>query len=128
MTGVAADPGPFDPYVASIAETALRAVDEKAGQDAVVLDLRGLVDSFDALVVVTGRGDRHVRALAEHVEEQIALVAGMRPHHVEGWSSAQWIALDYGDVIVHVFDPAARSYYDLEHLWSAAPVSRLSPT
>ncbi len=45
----------------------------------------------------------------------------MKPLRVEGWTSAEWIALDYGDVIVHVFDEATREYYDLEHLWNAAP-------
>ncbi len=127
MTGVAADPGPFDPYVASIVEAALRAVDEKVGLDAVVLDLRGLVDSFDALVLVTGGSDRHVRTLAEHIETQAAQAAHARPQHVEGWASAQWIALDFSDVIVHVFDPVARAYYDLEHLWSAARAHRPQP-
>ena len=127
MTGVAAVPGPFDPYVASIVEATLRAIDEKAGLDAVVLDMRGLVDSFDALVLVTGRGDRHVRTLAEHIEALVARDATVRPQHVEGWASAQWIALDFCDVIVHVFDPAARAYYDLEHLWSAARAHRPQP-
>jgi ribosome-associated protein len=128
VTGVAADPGPFDPYVASVVEAALRALDEKAGLDAVVLDLRGLVDSFDVLVLATGRSDRHVRTLAEHIEAQVAHAAHARPQHVEGWASAQWIALDFADVIVHVFDPVARAYYDLEHLWSAARTYRPQPT
>ena len=48
----------------------------------------------------------------------------VKSHHVEGWDSAQWIALDYGDVIVHVFDEDTREYYDLEHLWSSAPAFR----
>ncbi len=109
-------------------EAVLRAVDDKAGIDAVVLDLRGLVDSFDALILVTGRGDRHVRTLAEHIESEIARAADVRPRHVEGWASAQWIALDYSDVIVHVFDPVARAYYDLEHLWNAARVHWPQPT
>jgi ribosome-associated protein len=92
--------------------------------DTVVLDLRELVDSFDALVVASGRNDRQVRSIAEEIERVIELALGVKPTHIEGWMGAQWIALDYGDVIVHVFDEETRDYYDLEHLWSAAPAFR----
>ena len=100
------------------------AAEDKLGRDTVVLDLRELVDSFDALVVASGRNDRQVRAIAEEVERLVEIAVKMKPIHVEGVSGAEWIALDYGDVIVHVFDEAAREYYDLEHLWSAAPAFR----
>jgi ribosome-associated protein len=92
--------------------------------DTVVLDLRELVDSFDALVVAAGRNDRQVRSIAEEIERVIDTALGVKPAHIEGWMDAQWIALDYGDVIVHVFDEETRDYYDLEHLWSAAPAYR----
>jgi ribosome-associated protein len=114
--------GPQSTYVASVADAAIEAADEKLGTDPVVLDLRGVVDTFDALVVTSGRNDRQVRAIAEEVERRVAL-AGARPIHVEGLDDARWVALDYGDVIVHVFDDEAREYYDLEHLW-AAPTTR----
>jgi ribosome-associated protein len=100
------------------------AAEDKLGRDTVVLDLRELVDSFDALVVASGRNDRQVRAIAEEVERLVEIALDVKPNHVEGLSGAEWIALDYGDVIVHVFDEAAREYYDLEHLWSAAPAVR----
>jgi len=100
------------------------AAEDKLGRDTVVLDLRALVDSFDALVVASGRNDRQVRAIAEEVERLVEIGLDVKPIHVEGWSGAEWIALDYGDVIVHVFDEAAREYYDLEHLWNAAPAVR----
>jgi ribosome-associated protein len=96
------------------------AADQKIGLDPVVLDVGGLIDAFDALVVVAGRNDRQVRAIAEEVELRVARATGLRPLHVEGAETAEWIALDYGFVIVHVFDEATREYYDLEHLWSAA--------
>ena len=95
--------------------------------DTVVLDLRELVDSFDALVVASGRNDRQVRSIAEEIERVIELALGVKPTHIEGWMGAQWIALDYGDVIVHVFDEETRSYYDLEHLWSMAARRPASP-
>jgi ribosome-associated protein len=116
--------GPFSGYVAALVNAAVMAAEDKLGRDTVVLDLRELVDSFDALVVASGRNDRQVRAIAKEVERLVAIALDVKPIHVEGWSGAEWIALDYGDVIVHVFDEAAREYYDLEHLWNAAPAVR----
>jgi ribosome-associated protein len=110
--------------VAALVNAAVMAAEDKLGRDTVVLDLRELVDSFDALVVASGRNDRQVRAIAEEVERLVAIALDVKPIHVEGWSGAEWIALDYGDVIVHVFDEAAREYYDLEHLWNTAPAVR----
>ncbi len=116
--------GPYNSYVAALVNAAVIGADEKLGIDTVVLDLRELVDSFDALVLASGRSDRQVRAIAEEVERCVELALGLKPLRVEGWTAGEWIALDYGDVIVHVFDEASRDYYDLEHLWSAAPASR----
>lgn len=119
--------GPHTSFVATLINAAFVAADEKLGRDSVVLDLRDLVDSFDALVVVSGRNDRQVRAIAEEVERLVDLALEVKPIRVEGWASGEWIALDYGDVIVHVFDDVAREYYDLEHLWNAAPAFRPQP-
>jgi ribosome-associated protein len=116
--------GPQSDFVAALVNAAVMAAEDKLGRDTVVLDLRALVDSFDALVVASGRNDRQVRAIAEEVERLVEIALDVKPLRVEGWSSAEWIALDYGDVIVHVFDEAAREYYDLEHLWNAAPAHR----
>jgi ribosome-associated protein len=115
---------PFSGYVAALINAAVMAAEDKLARDTVVLDLRELVDSFDALVVASGRNDRQVRAIAEEVERLVEIALQVKPLRVEGWTSAEWIALDYGDVIVHVFDEAAREYYDLEHLWNAAPAFR----
>jgi ribosome-associated protein len=119
--------GPHSSFVTTLVNAALVAAEDKLGRDTVVLDLRDLVDSFDALVVASGRNDRQVRAIAEEIERLIEVALKVKPLRVEGWASAEWIALDYGDVIVHVFDEAAREYYDLEHLWNAAPAFRPAP-
>ena len=116
--------GPYSSYVTTLVNAAIVAAEEKIGVDTVVLDLRELVDSFDALVVTSGRNDRLVRALAEEIERLVDLALDVKPIHVEGLTQGEWVALDYGDVIVHVFDETAREYYDLEHLWSAAPALR----
>lgn len=79
---------------------------------------------MDALFVTSGRNDRQVRALADEIERQVELALDVKPTRIEGLTTGEWVALDYGDVIVHVFLEAAREYYDLEHLWSAAPTFR----
>ncbi len=116
--------GSYSSFASSLIDAALRGADEKLSYDTVVMDLREFVDSFDALVVATGRTDRQVRAIAEEIERLVDLSLGVKPQHVEGWVAGEWIALDYGDVIVHVFDEETHDYYDLEHLWSAAPAYR----
>jgi ribosome-associated protein len=116
--------GPYSTYVTTLVNAAIVAAEEKIGLDTVVLDLRELVDSFDALVVTSGRNDRQVRAIAAEIERLVDLALDVKPIRVEGLAQGEWVALDYGDVIVHVFDEAAREYYDLEHLWNAAPTLR----
>ena len=120
--------GSYAPFVSALLDAAIRGADDKLSHDTVVLDLRDFVDSFDALVLATGRTDRQVRAIAEEIERVVDLSLGVKPQHVEGWSAGEWIALDYGDVIVHVFDEETRAYYDLEHLWNAARVLRRART
>ena len=115
---------PYSPFVETLVAAALEGAEEKLGLDGVVLDLRELVDSFDALVVASGRSDRQVRAIAEEIERLVDRELKIKPLRVEGWAAGEWIALDYGDVIVHVFDEASRDYYDLEHLWNSAPAHR----
>lgn len=115
--------GPYSAYVTAVVNAAAAAAEEKLGLDTVVMDLRALVDTFDALVVTSGRNDRQVRALSEEVVRLVDLALGVKPHHIEGLHEGEWVALDYGDVIVHVFVEEAREYYDLEHLW-AAPATR----
>ena len=116
--------GDYSNYVSTLINAAVVAAEEKLGLDTVVLDLRELIDAFDALVVTSGRNDRQVRALAEEIERLIELALDVKPIRVEGLFAAEWVALDYGDVVVHIFDESAREYYDLEHLWSAAPALR----
>ena len=119
--------GPHTSFVAALVNAAVMGAEDKLARDTVVLDLRELVDSFDALVVASGRNDKQVRAIAEEVERLVELALGIKPIRVEGLFQGEWVALDYGDVIVHVFDETTREYYDLEHLWSAAPALRTLP-
>ena len=85
-----------------------------------ILDLRGLSNFADYFVIAGALSSRQVRALAERVEERLAL-ARVRMRHREGTGEARWILLDYQDVVVHIFDEQTRQFYDLERLWGDAP-------
>ncbi|HWO01423.1 MAG TPA: ribosome silencing factor [Blastocatellia bacterium] len=98
---------------------AARAAGEKKATDTVVLDLREIASFTEYFVICTGASTRQVQAISNSVEEELRK-AGRRPSHIEGYSSAEWILLDYGDFIVHVFSAASRRFYDLERLWRDA--------
>ncbi len=100
---------------------ALEAIDEHKGRDLVVLDMREVSAFTDFMVICTGRSEPHVQALSDAVEEELMKLGG-KPDHIEGRSSANWILLDYFDLIVHVFTPEARGFYQLEKLWRDAPL------
>ncbi|MGQ0538118.1 MAG: ribosome silencing factor [Gemmatimonadaceae bacterium] len=108
----------------SSAELAQRAatllLDNKA-TDVVVLDLSAVTDMADYFVIASGTSDTHVRSTAEHVMEGLKR-GGQPPHHVEGIFQGRWALLDYVDVVVHLFHPSLRSFYQLERLWSDATV------
>jgi ribosome-associated protein len=92
---------------------------EKLAEDIVALDVRRAVSFADVFIVATGRSDRHVRAIADGITEALAQ-AGEKPLGIEGEQEARWLLMDFGDVIVHVFQPDVRLHYDLERLWSEA--------
>ena len=98
----------------------VRAVQEKKSIGVVALDVRGLTSLADAFIICSGRSNRQVSAIAEHVR-RVLREAGLRPLHVEGEKEGQWALLDYGHVIIHVFYEPVRNFYDLESLWADAP-------
>jgi len=87
--------------------------------DVILLDLTRVSDATDYFVLASGSSDTHVRAIAEHVAEEMRK-HGVRAHHVEGLPQGRWVLLDYVDFVVHVFHPALREFYQLERLWSDA--------
>ena len=101
------------------------ALDRKA-EGVVALDLRGVSSATDYFVLATGNSDIQVRAIAEHIMEQLAK-DGVRPLHVEGLDRARWVLLDFVDFVVHVFHPLAREFYQLELLWGDAPTQVFAP-
>lgn len=89
-----------------------------------IMDLRGLCTFTDHFLIASASSARQVRAIAERVEDQLAR-ARVRMSHREGMGEAQWILLDYHDVVVHIFADQTREFYDLERLWADAPKQRL---
>lgn len=100
-------------------ELAARTASDKKAQDIIALDLRDIASFTDYFLICTGNNTRHVQSIADSVEEDLRN-SGRRPLHTEGYSAAEWILLDYGDFIVHVFNPTSRKFYDLERLWRDA--------
>ena len=107
---------------AELKELILNALDDLKGNQVVALDVRELTDITDYLVIASGNSNRHVKSLADNVID-VARQHGMRPLGVEGTTGAEWVLVDYGDVVLHVMLPATRDFYDLERLWSVAPDS-----
>jgi len=103
-----------------VAAAAARAAADKQAEDVVILDVHELIVITDFFVVCTGTSDRHVNTLVEEVEKALRGL-GTKPVRREGEQEARWVLLDYVDVVVHVFAPAERDFYDLERLWRDAP-------
>lgn len=103
---------------------AVRAALERNAREPVLLDLRGLSDATDWFLIASGDSDTHARAIADNVIERMR-EAGMRPAGIEGRGGATWILLDYINLVIHVFLPRVRDFYQLETLWGDAPAFAL---
>ena len=104
-----------------LARTCARLASDRKALDPRILDLRERSPFTDFFVLASGRSDRQVKAIVEGVVEGLK-ADGIRPMGVEGESRGEWVLIDYGDVVVHVFYAPLREHYDLESLWSDAPV------
>jgi ribosome-associated protein len=93
---------------------------DRRGEELAVLDMRDLMTICDYFVICSGRSRLHAEAVAEEIEEQM-VAEGVRAKHREGIPDASWVILDFLDVVVHIFTPEARKFYDLEGLWGDAP-------
>ena len=106
---------------------ALHAAGERKAHDLVVLDLREVASFTDYFVIASGTNVRQVQAVADAVQEQLRKQLSVKPARVEGYNSAEWVLLDYGDFIFHVFEEKSRRFYDLERLWRDAARVPLPP-
>ena len=97
-------------------EIVVAALEDLKAVNTVTLDVSGLTDVMDYLVVTSGTSNRHVKSLADNVSVE-AKKQGARPLGMEGEDAGEWVLVDFGDVVVHVMLPATRDFYDLERLW-----------
>lgn len=100
-------------------------IDDKKGLDITLLDVQGVCNIADYFVIASGNSDRQVMAIADHIEETFSK-KGIRPKCIEGYRTGRWIVLDYVDVIVHVFHPEERQYYNIERIWNDAKKLKIS--
>src|SRR5262245_66165612 len=107
------------PSIARASPCARVAADHK-GRDILVLDMRAITPLYDFFVIVTGSSRRQIHTLAEEIDAALR-AEGDRRLAIEGYEASKWVVQDYGDIVVHVFDPDARAYYALEDLWADAP-------
>lgn len=99
---------------------AVAAAEDRKALDLRVLHLQRVSDFADYFLICSGSNERQVQAIANAIEEKLR-VEGARPLHIEGYNRGQWVLLDYGDLVVHVFQEQTRGFYALERLWSDAP-------
>ena len=116
-----------------LALAAARTAEDNRGGDVAVLDMRGMTTEFDYFVLATGNSRRQLHAISEEIDRTLEKDYHDRRLGIEGYAESRWILLDYGDIVVQMFDPETREYYSLEDLWSGAkrvpfePEPRLGP-
>lgn len=109
------------PQAVEMLGIAARAADAKGGEDLVALDVSGPLPLVDIFLIVTGRNERNVAAIADEVEDRL-LEEGHKRVRREGRAESRWVLLDFGDLVVHVFHEQERVFYSLERLWKDCPV------
>jgi len=113
-------------HTSQLVNTITKGIQEKKGADIVVADLQGIDGSIcNYFVICQGSSPAQVEAITESVGDFARKELGEKPTRVAGMENAQWVAMDYGDVLVHIFLPDVRSYYDLEHLWDDAALTHI---
>ena len=98
---------------------ALRAASDKKAVNSLVLDLREVTEFTDFFIITNGTNVRQVQAIADGISEDLKLIDA-RPSRIEGYNTAEWILMDYGDFVVHIFEEKSREFFDLERLWRDA--------
>jgi ribosome-associated protein len=99
---------------------AAKTAEENRGKDIVVLDLRELTPMFDYFIVASGTSRRQLHAMSEEIDHALEDRMGDKRLGIEGYEESRWILLDYGDLVIHLFEPETREYYAIEELWAEA--------
>ena len=105
---------------------AVRAAEEKQARNIRVLDLREVTSFADYFVIASGANSRQIQAVADEIHQRLKKLGEM-PNSMEGYDNADWILMDYGDYLIHIFSEKARLYYDLERLWRDAKTVEFAP-
>ena len=100
-----------------MAESLAKALEDDKAEDILFIDLEGKSSLADFMIIASGRSGRHVAALADHLAQDVKKLTG-RPASIEGMPNADWVLIDTGDVIIHLFRPEVREFYNLEKIWS----------
>jgi len=109
-------------FQGNIEELIIQSLIEKKGEQIVCIDLKAMHHVlFDYFIICSGNSKPHVETLSDFVQETTKKQAGIRPSYIEGRANGEWILLDYFNVIVHIFQPKIRRFYNIESLWSDAP-------
>jgi len=112
---------------AMLADIVINAIYEKKGEQVVKIDMRPINSPIaDFFIVCQGSNRTQVEAIADSINEEVNKAIGVRPSHLEGRENAEWMLIDYFDVVVHIFQPETRSFYKLESLWADADITEIS--
>jgi ribosome-associated protein len=117
---------PENPQAKALARKIANLLLDKKASDVLVLDVRGMSSYADYIVLASAESDRQVGAMAENVHLKLKEEDGLYPSGTEGKETGQWVLLDYGEVVAHLFVNEVRAFYDLEGLWADAPREKLS--
>ena len=107
----------FTPEELLHVKTAWKALDDKFGIDTVVLDIRGISTFADCFIITSGNNPSQIKAMADEAVERLDKL-GLRLHHTEGMRAMNWVLMDFGTIVIHIFDRENRSFYNLERIWS----------
>ena len=112
---------------AMLADIVINAIYEKKGEQVVKIDMRPINSPIaDFFIVCQGSNRTQVEAIADSINEEVNKAIGVRPSHLEGRENAEWMLIDYFDVVVHIFQPETRGFYKLESLWADADITEVS--
>jgi ribosome-associated protein len=113
-------------YEPDLKRVILEAISDKKGEDILVIDFKKINNSIcDYFIICQGNSVRQVESIADSIEEKVRKTLGIKPTHSEGFENSQWILLDYFDIVVHVFQPETRNFYQLEALWADADLTKI---
>lgn len=110
----------------NLSEIIIKGIQEKKGKDIVSLDLRKLDNAVsDYFIVCHGNSNTQVLAIADSIQDEVLNATGLKPWHKEGMLNAEWILLDYSDIVVHIFQETPRHFYQIEKLWADAEINQI---